>query len=460
MRANKKNPIGEHLNQLGGEALEPETKPTEDKFDFGKVEPEESEPLKFEEKESGTFEIAPGMTVEEMSNLFFNTNALKESPERVYRLNSSGHRYYYTFDESGQPQFFVSVTTFIKQTMPTSPFLIKWIADMGYEESKIFAQERANYGTFMHTQISELAINNSYNLNTLKGKLKDYIEREQLPSDFINYADDLKKDILAFAQFMIDTDFVPLAIELVLTHPFNGYGGALDLAGEFNQEEKGFFGEVYKSGINKGQPKESKKVNRIRAIIDLKSGRKGFYEESEIQLHAYKEMWNLRFESTPIDRVFNWSPKDWTGKTPTYNFKDQSYSKSALKLPYLVELARIEDDKRNTTIVATDGIINLSKSKDLNENIQEFTLSELVKKRKVKEEEKPEKKKKAIPVDKLGGKKAKTKPVSDKKVKKVSTPTKEEKQPGTRAEVVKPTIKEPVKDTPKIEIPVLKKIDF
>ena len=343
----------------------------------------------FGTSETGSFEIAPGMTVEEIKAEFFNEDALQEQPEPVYRLDSSGHRYYYTFDENGEPMFYVSVTTLIKQTLPTSPQLIKWIADMGYEESQRYAQERAAYGTFMHSQLAELLIARSYNLNGLKERLKMYIESEQLPGDFINYADDFKKDILAFAQFMKDTDLKPLAIELVLTNPQDGYAGAIDLCAEITIEEKGFFGDVYKTGANAGKPKETKCQRRIRAIIDFKSGRKGFFPEHEVQLLAYKTMWNMHFEKYPVEKVFNWAPKDWRGTTPTYNFKDQTESKNAQKLPYLVELARIEDEKRDNTIVACAGIIDLDKP-NFEGNITELSLAEVVKKRKQKTEEKPE----------------------------------------------------------------------
>ena len=339
--------------------------------------------------ENPVFEIAPGMTAEEMKAMFFANDALIEAPEKVYRLNASGHRYYYTFREDGQPQFFVSVTTFIKQTMPTSPVLLKWIAETGYSESQIYAQERASYGTFMHAQIAELLITGRYDLNSVKAKLRDYIEKEQLPSNFINYSEDLKKDILAFVQFAIDTNLKPIAIELVLTHPTDGYAGAMDLACEFDAEISGYFGEFYKTGANAGKERKTTKIERVRAIIDFKSGRKGFFEEHEVQLHAYKEMWNIHFPSTPIERVFNWSPKDWRGTKPSYNLKDQTDSPNAKKLPYLVKLARIEDDKRDNTVVLCSGAINLQTTKDLSENISEFTLSEIVKKKTERKEEKP-----------------------------------------------------------------------
>lgn len=330
---------------------------------------------------NGLEEIAPGMTVEQVQAEYFNEDALQEQPEPVYRLDSSGHRYYYTFDENNEPRFYVSVTTLIKQTMPTSPALLKWMADMGYEESQRFAAERASYGTFMHAQIAELIINRFYNLNGLKNRLKLYIESEQLPADFINYADDFKKDILAFAQFMKDTKLKPLAIELVLTNPIDGYAGAIDLCAEITIEEKGFFGETYKTGANAGKPKESKRERRVRAIIDFKSGRKGFFPDYEIQLHAYMTMWNMHFEAFPVEKVYNWSPKDWRGKTPSYNFKDQTDSKNAKKLPYLIELARIEEEKRDNTFVACSGIIDLDKESGLENNIVELSLSDAVKKR-------------------------------------------------------------------------------
>jgi hypothetical protein len=89
---------------------------------------------------TGVFEIIPGMTVEEMTAMFFDEKTLIEPPYKVWQLNSKGHRYYYR----------------------------------------------------------------AYDLDGLKGKLKEYIEVYRLPDYFIYYADDLKKDVLAF--------FIPIFI--------------------------------------------------------------------------------------------------------------------------------------------------------------------------------------------------------------------------------------------------------
>jgi hypothetical protein len=184
----------------------------------------------------------------------------------------------------------------------------------------------------------------------------EYFLRNNLPQAK-PWTEDLKKDILCFAQFMIDYNVRPLAIELILWHPDDMYAGAIDLVAEIDY-----------------------KKSRITVIIDLKSGKKGFYESHEIQLVAYKEMFNIHFPDIPIDKVYNWSPKDFRGITPTYNFKDQTESRNACKLPHLVSLAKIEDSKRENKISLIDGKINLADG--LSGNIRELTFTELIKKNK------------------------------------------------------------------------------
>lgn len=310
------------------------------------------------EQQTGAFEIVPGMTVEEMTAMFFNVDALIEPPYKIWQLNSKGHRYYYRYDENGNPEFFPSVTTILSQTLPKSPFLIKWIADKGIEESERYKGERAAYGTFMHAAFEELLINRAYDLDGLKSKLKEYIDVNRLPDDFIYYADDLKKDVLAFAQFVLDYDVRPLAVEIALVHPYYKYAGMIDCPCTMLAKIGG--------------------TDRINAIVDFKSGRKGFYEEAEIQLHLYRDMWNVNFEQFPITKVFNFSPKDWR-KKPSYNLKDQTDSPNAKKIPALLDIAAIEDEKKDNIFTAVSGAIVLDDAPDLTQNVISLTLAELVK---------------------------------------------------------------------------------
>lgn len=321
------------------------------------------------EKPTGVFEIIPGMTVEEMTAMFFDEKTLIEPPYKVWQLNSKGHRYYYRYDDAGNPEFFPSVTTILSQTLPKASHLINWIANKGIEEAERYKGERAAYGTFMHAAFEELLINRAYDLDGLKGKLKEYIEVYRLPDDFIYYADDLKKDVLAFAQFVLDYDVRPLAVEIALVHPYYKYAGMIDCPCTM----------LAKIGGDE----------RINAIVDFKSGRKGFYEESEIQLGMYRDMWNVNFEQFPVTRIFNFSPKDWR-KRPSYNLKEQTESPNIRKIPYLLEIAAIEDEKRDNTFTAVNGMVVLDDNPDLSQNVISLSLAELIKTKAPAEKKKPE----------------------------------------------------------------------
>ena len=316
------------------------------------------------EQPTGVFEIIPGMTVEEMPAMFFDEKTLIEPPYKVWQLNSKGHRYYYRYDDAGNPEFFPSVTTILSQTLPKAPHLIQWIANKGIEEAERYKGERAAYGTFMHAAFEELLINRAYDLDGLKGKLKEYIEVYRLPDDFIYYADDLKKDVLAFAQFVLDYDVRPLAVEIALVHPYYKYAGMIDCPCTM----------LAKIGGDE----------RINAIVDFKSGRKGFYEESEIQLGMYRDMWNVNFEQFPVTRIFNFSPKDWR-KRPSYNLKEQTDSPNIRKIPYLLEIAAIEDEKKDNTFTSVNGMVLLDNAPDLTQNVISLSLAELIKTKAPKE---------------------------------------------------------------------------
>lgn len=331
------------------------------------------------EQPTGVFEIIPGMTVEEMTAMFFDEKTLIEPPYKVWQLNSKGHRYYYRYDDAGNPEFFPSVTTILSQTLPKAPHLINWIANKGIEEAERYKGERAAYGTFMHAAFEELLINRAYDLDGLKGKLKEYIEVHRLPDDFIYYADDLKKDVLAFAQFVLDYDVRPLAVEIALVHPYYKYAGMIDCPCTMRA----------KIGSD----------DRINAIVDFKSGRKGFYEESEIQLGMYRDMWNVNFEKFPVTRIFNFSPKDWR-KKPSYNLKEQTESPNIRKIPYLLEIAAIEDEKRDNTFTAVNGMVVLDDNPDLSQNVISLSLAELIKTKAPAEKKKPEPEK-AVTVEDL-----------------------------------------------------------
>ena len=302
-------------------------------------------------------ELFPGMTVEEIRAVYFNADALREPDYRLFQLNSDGYRYYYRFNASGEPEFYPSVTTLLKQVMPTPPGLLDWMIANGKEGSTEKRDLAAAYGTFMHGQFETLIINRRYDFDNVPVVLLDYMERENIPETYLSqWAIKIRKDVLAFAQFVRDYNVKPLAVEIGLVHPEFHYAGCVDLPCVMTDPKTG---------------------KSFTAIVDFKSGRKGFYEEHELQLHLYREMWNVNYPGSPIERVFNFSPKDWR-KAPTYNLKDQTDSVNAKKLPYLLALATIEDEKRDNTLTIVRGILDLDHGK-IADNILTLSLAELIK---------------------------------------------------------------------------------
>ena len=298
--------------------------------------------------------MIPGMTNEEMRAVYFDADALREPSYRVFRLDMADYRYYYRFNENGVPVFYPSVTTILRATMPTSPQLIDWMIANGKEGSAEKRDIAAAYGTLMHEQFEKLIIERKYDFDAASLVVAAYLERENLPDNLAGeWTNKLRKDVLAFAQFVKDYNVRPLAVEIALVHPVYGYAGCLDLPCMMTDKSGDF-----------------------AALVDFKSGRKGFYEEHEIQLHMYADMWNVEYPDKPIARVFNFSPKDWR-KKPTYNLKEQTGSKSAAKIPSLLALAAIEDEGRDSNVTLVKGSIDLDND-STDKCIEVVSLADLV----------------------------------------------------------------------------------
>lgn len=321
-------------------------------------------------------QLENGLSLEEMESIYFDVNALRAAPRTVYRVGGTRQRVYYTLDKHNEPTFYSSVTSAISRNTPTSPFLIKWIADKGHEEAENYKEERADYGTFLHIELSNLLITRKCDLDNLQDRLLQYMDENKLPANFIYHSEELRKDILAFAQWVIDFNVKPLAVELVLADEKTGMAGAIDIVAEFDWETKGFTDEVYKTGAKKGQPKPVKIKKRIRAVIDNKSGRKGFYDSHKLQLELYRKIWNSNFPNIPIDRIFNWSPKDWRGPVPTYNFTDQTDRFGSEMTDLIIEMEAIKRRSDKDHVLIIQGEIDLNKG--LEQNYYQVDLGEFI----------------------------------------------------------------------------------
>ncbi len=314
------------------------------------------------------------LTLEECKALYFDEDALVTPNYQLYRLNNhQGGRFYYR-EIDGEIKFYMSVTNMISSTTPTGQGLIDWMISMGKEESQAYARERALYGTFMHTQFTNLLINRKIDLSAMIEELSVYMQDENVNmSLFESWSNEIKKDFLSFVSFVHTHKVKPLAIEVVLCDDEYDTAGAIDLYCEMQVLQEGYHGETYKSNSKYGKigdPKLSKDWVTIRAVVDYKSGKKGFYEEHEIQLAAYTKMIKETF-GVHVDAMYNFSPTDWKTE-PTFHLKDQTNSVNIQKLPFLAAIGKIEMSKRmNRILTIGEGIIDLDAITDEN-GIEQF----------------------------------------------------------------------------------------
>jgi hypothetical protein len=257
------------------------------------------------------------MTIIEVTN--------KNSKGRVFRVDFKDERYYYQFIGT-ECKINASVTTILGRSMATSPYLIEWMVAKGKDEAERIKNNRADYGTLMHILCAKY-ISNELNLSY-----------DNIVSEIINFgnvelyeAESLQKDVLSFAQMANDFSLELIESEITLTSQY-GYAGTLDIV----------------ANITKGGKKQ-------RVLIDLKSGKKGFWDSHIVQLKAYADMWNENFPSMPIERFYNFAPKDWRIK-PTYSFEDQTDKKEAEMWVNILANDKIKFEPRTTTILV-DGVI-------------------------------------------------------------------------------------------------------
>ena len=257
----------------------------------------------------------------------------------IRKIQSGGFRYYFTYSNRWGPKFYMSVTTFCKKALPTSEHLINWKVELGAEQAQFLADMAAHYGTFMHDILLEYVVKRNVTVDHIDEQMDKYIKKEHLsPSIKGEWHRKIQEDLVAWTQWMQDYKFEPLVIE----YPIIGYkkfmlGGKIDLIGRITviNKEKGYWGEVYKSqpkdpSKKKGDPKETYKdvEYTYNVMVDLKSGRKQFYESNEMQLICYQDMWNHHFGSElKVEKIFNWRPTEWRSADGNkYNFKDQTDS--------------------------------------------------------------------------------------------------------------------------------------
>jgi hypothetical protein len=284
------------------------------------------------------------MNFELVPTQWFDELAIRLPDYKVGRVNYGNGRSYVRLNEDGTLEhpfrLYTSLTTAINSCAPMEQPLLDWYCKNGLTEARRLLTLSQHYGTLMHMEIGLYLTLNYYDFDTIQERVSAYLSSHNYwQPETDNWVEDLKYDITAFIAFAQEHEIIPLGIEYVLLSK-KGFGTMIDLVCKLKIKEKGFLGEVYKTGDRKGEPKETTKVVEKTAIINFKSGKHGFYRSNGIQIECEKQLWEENFPDVKIDCAMNWAPKEWR-TSPDWTLKDWSGEIEQAEVDAVLALAEI-----------------------------------------------------------------------------------------------------------------------
>lgn len=308
------------------------------------------------------------MSFEQVNTDWFDKNALRLPDYRVGRVNFGRGRSYIRINSDGSLEdplrLYTSLTTAINTCAPMEQPLLEWYCKHGTKEAGRLLEIAQHYGTLLHLEIGKFLIEGVYDFDSCNAIVENYTSEHGFwQPECKDWHDKLKHDMAAFIQFSFDYQIKPLGIEYVLLSN-KGFGTLIDLVCDLTIQVQGQSDtEVYKSGPRKGQPKDCKVDKQVRAIINFKSGRHGFYRSNGIQIECERQLWMENFPDLPVDMACNWSPKEWTAN-PGYNFKDWTGTIEQAEVDAILQLAEVRyaSKAEDKTYLNINGVVSTQES--------------------------------------------------------------------------------------------------
>jgi len=261
----------------------------------------------------------------------FAKQVAKIQGEKIYRVEIGGLRHYRR--ESGR--IYKSLTTFLDAVMPSNKFLNRWREQMavelgGGDKAEEYVQKTADYGTALHIAVAEYCRNSGVEWSEFEQWAFTFLGDMGFQNSTLSYAHaELINDFAALLQFFHDYRVEVIAVELPVWTDA-GVATLIDLIVEMDAK-------------NYTEKTEIEKRQRMKAIINLKSGKKGFFENHVFQLDGERQMFNETYGGIfgNVDTVCNLAPNDWR-ETPTYKFKNQTEEANAISPQFslLIELGK------------------------------------------------------------------------------------------------------------------------
>lgn len=207
------------------------------------------------------------------------------SPYRLFRYDKADDRYYFRY-ENGKPIGYLSMTSFLHKVLPTSPFLIQWMMKHGEEGAAYLRDMKAEYGTLLHVISTEIELAKKGDWNDIKSRAFNAAIESGYKSEAIEWENEMANDILSYLIFRQEREVETIAAEFPICSDEYGLAGCIDRVIRLKFDGK-----------------------MVNAILDLKSGRKGFWSSHKAQLHGYMKMWNDQFGGVfPVTHCFNLAP--------------------------------------------------------------------------------------------------------------------------------------------------------
>ena len=280
----------------------------------------------------------------------FSQRAIDIVGKKIFRHDILGFRVYSDKAKNN----YMSLTTLLSNTMPTPKALIKWrdkvMEDFSGDAQLVdeFVEMTADFGTYLHIACADYVRNGSVNWGDFETDARQWLLHNGFKNEVLYMAaQELMSDFAAIAQFLRDYDVKVHAVELPVS--YKNVMTCNDLV--VDKLVRPIVADTEAERIDKIQD-----AKRHNAIINLKSGKKGFFDTHLIQLAGERECFNATYGGVfpSIDVCINVAPKDWI-KAPTYKVKEYTFDEiNHAKQQFLqyyrtAEINGLFERKRNTT---------------------------------------------------------------------------------------------------------------
>jgi hypothetical protein len=312
---------------------------------------------------------------------FINDNYLIEPEYFNYRINYNGQRFYARCyenkSENGELEYKIfiapSFSAICNKVIPTGYGLQEWYKNMTREQIDFCSYNSALYGTIFHVFCGRILRGEKIPADEtwLNAEIERYCQEENE-----NLAD-LKKwirqekrkilyDLIGFAKLMKDYSVIPLAIEYPVFS--EQCAGTIDLVAKLTIPVQYTKDELVQIALKKYPSSSESSIKKLRkdeiikkcelqetieciAVIDLKSGQKGFWESNIMQLYQYAKCWNEEHPDLRAEKLFNYGCDSYRLPNIKYRFKDQTENNKIFKKwDKYVEVYYIDEPKKPDTI--------------------------------------------------------------------------------------------------------------